>query len=302
MVVTLFVVSLVVFLVIHLIPGGPANAILGQQATEERVNEVRQELNLDEPLHIQYLDYYGGILFEGDFGKSLTTGNEVAPMLVNRITTTLTLAVLGLSFAVLMGVPAGVISGLKQNSTIDEVLTLVSFAGVSTPPFWLAIMLIFVFGLWLGWFPTYGYVSPYDQPIQGLKTLVLPTLSIGVIYAAVIMRFVRTEIIENKREEYITTLRSKGLTNRSIYLQLVRNSLMPAVTIVGLSIGRLLGAAVIIEVVYAIPGSGSALFNAIISRDYPIIQGFVLVIALVYMLMNLATDIVYTYLDPRIEY
>lgn len=302
MVITLFVVSIVVFLISQFMPGGPATALLGMSASEEAITEVRAEMGLNKPIYVQYLNYYSDILLHGDFGNSLISGQPIRPMLVDKISLTFMLAIGGLTMGVLIGIPLGLISGLQRHEMVDDVLTTISFAGVSTPGFWLAVMFIYVFGVWLNWLPTYGYTDVFTDPVAGIKHLILPIVSIGIIYTAVIQRFVRTEVIDNLNQEYTMALKSKGLPPHRVYLQIVKNSLIPAVTIIGLGLGRLLSAALVIEVVYAIPGSGRAIYNAVLQTDIPVIQGFVLIIAIVMMLATLVTDIVYTVLDPRINY
>lgn len=299
---SLFIVSIIILFIVHTIPGGPAQAALGATASQEAIDELNEQLGLNEPLHVQYLDYYSNILLHGDFGNSINTGVPVSELIVNNLSVTFMLAIGGLGFAVMVGIPFGLISGLRRNSTTDEAITTISLIGLSVPSFVWAILFILIFSLKMGLFPTYGYVSIYEDPIAAVHHLILPTISIGLVYSAVILRYVRVEVMENMNEPYITALKSKGLRRNVVYFKLVKNSLIPTVTVVGLTVGSLISAAVIVEIVFAIPGSGRVLYESILNRDYPVLQGIVLVIAVTYMGVNLIVDILYTYLDPRIKY
>ena len=299
---TLFVISVVVVMIVHAIPGGPAQAILGQTASEEGIQEIEEQLGLNEPFHVQYVNYYSDIIFNGDFGESLVSGAEVEELIADNLSVTLMLAFGGLGFAVLIGIPFGLISGIKRNTPVDEFLTTLSFIGLSVPSFVWGIIFILVFSLHLGWLPSYGYIPLTEDFRDGIRHLIMPVICIGIVYSAVILRYVRVEVMENINKPYMVALESKGLPPYEVYFQLIRNSLIPAVTVIGLTVGSLISAAVVVEIVFAIPGSGKVLLNAIINRDYPVLQGFVLVIAVTYMTANLLVDILYTYLDPRIQY
>jgi len=295
--VVLFGVSILTFGLTYLTPGDPAKTILRQQTghppTQEQVEAFRAEHGLDEPLPIQYIDWLTDVL-RGDLGSSYGSGREVTALLASHLPATIELAVAAMVIALAIAVPAGVLSAVHQGEWIDVGSQLAALLGVSLPNFWLGYMLIIVFSLRLGVFPVAG--------IGGVSYLVLPAIALGTGMAAIITRLVRTSMLDVLDEEYVDAARSKGLRERIVvYKHALRNALIPVVTIVGLQLGFVLNGAVVIEIVFQRPGIGSLLVDAVFARDYPIVQGVVLVIALSFVATNLLVDLTYRYLDPRIK-
>jgi len=297
LVLTVFVllgVSLVVFFMIRLIPGDPADLLADQWATEEDIEKLRRDMGLDKQITVQYLLFMDN-LRRGDLGNSVITKVPVAEEIRARLPNTLKLAVIGTMIAVVIGSLAGTIAAVKPYSLFDNVSMILALSGVSTPAFWLGLMLMLFFSVKLGWFPCVGAGTP--------KHLVLPSLTLGLLSAGVIARQSRSSMLQTLQEEYIVTARSKGLHERVVvYRHALKNALIPVVTIVGLQFGRLLGGTVLVESVFSWPGMGRLLVDAIFTRDYPIIQGAVLVFATTFALVNLAVDLLYGALDPRIRY
>jgi len=297
LVLTLFVllgVSLVVFFMIRLIPGDPADLLADQWATEEDIEQLRRDMGLDKPITVQYLIFLDN-LRTGDLGNSVITKVPVAEEIRARLPNTLKLAVIGTFIAVVIGSLAGIIAAVKPYSLFDNVSMVFALSGVSTPAFWLGLMLMLLFSVKLHWFPCVGADTP--------KHLVLPSLTLGLLTAGVIARQSRSSMLETLQEDYIVTARSKGLRERVVVSRhALKNALIPVVTIVGLQFGRLLGGTVLVESVFSWPGMGRLLVDAVFTRDYPIIQGAVLVFATTFALVNLAVDLLYGTLDPRIRY
>ncbi len=297
LVLTVFVllgVSIVVFFIIRLIPGDPAELLADQWATKEDIEQLRRDMGLDKPVTVQYLRFMDRIL-HGDLGNSIITKVPVAEEIAARFPSTLKLAVTGTIIAIVIGTLAGTISAVKPYSVFDNIAMIVALLGVSTPAFWLGLMFILVFSVHLGWFPAMGATTP--------KHLVLPSLTLGLLTAGVIARQSRSSMLQTLQEDYIVTARSKGLLERVVvYRHAVKNALIPVVTIVGLQFGRLLGGTVLVESVFSWPGMGRLLVDAIFTRDYPIIQGAVLIFAMTFALVNLGVDLLYGSIDPRIRY
>lgn len=282
-----------VFLMIHLIPGDPVEHMLGDSARPADRAALRHALGLDAPLRQQFFEYVAG-LGSLDLGRSLVTDRPVADMLAERLPATLELAAAALGLAIALAAPLGVAAARHPGTWRDTSAMGFSLLGVSIPNFWLGPMLILVFSLWLGWTPVSGR--------DGIGSLALPALTLGTSLAAVLSRMVRSSLLEVLGEDYIRTARAKGLAEpRVVWRHGLRNALLPVVTLLGLQLGALLGGAVITETVFSWPGIGSLLVDAIQSRDYPLVQGCVLVISLAYALVNLATDILYAFIDPRVQ-
>jgi peptide/nickel transport system permease protein len=300
--VVLLGVTFVVFLIIHLVPGDPARVILGVQANEQNVAALRERLGLNRPFLVQYLDWLWNAL-HGDFGKSLITGQPVAPQLKQRLPATLQLAVTGLLIGMLIAFPAGIISAVKPGSKIDLVTSVLSQIGVTIPDFWLGIMLVLLFSLTLKWLPPSGY-TPVGQDVGGwLAHLILPAVTAGVISGSIQTRFIRSAMLEVMQQNYVQSARAKGLRERTVVIRhALRNALITIVTVIGLQITALLSAVVVIEVVFAWPGLGRLALEAVLDRDYPLLQGAVFSVAAMLALVNLGTDLLYFLLDPRIEY
>jgi len=287
-------VSLVVFIMSYFTPGDPAVMILGDMATQEDIEMMHKELKLDEPFVVQYVNYVKNIVTKGDFGTSYTTKQPVLDELLARFPNTFKLAGLSVILSVLIGITVGIISATRQYSILDNVATALSFIGVSMPNFWQGMMLIIVFSVWLGWLPPSGFSTPLHW--------ILPAVTIGTSSAAQIMRMTRSSMLEVIRQDYIRTARAKGQSERVvIWRHALKNALIPIITVVGLSFGRLLGGAVLTESIFSIAGIGKLMVDAINLRNYPLVQGGVLFIAIVMSVVNLIVDVLYAYVDPRIR-
>lgn len=301
-VVVLLGVTFAVFLIIHLVPGDPARVILGVQANEQSVAAVRERLGLNRPFLVQYGSWLWGVV-NGDFGRSLITRQPVAPQIMQRLPATLQLAAVALVIGMLIAFPAGIISAIKPGSKTDIITSILSQVGVAIPDFWLGIMLVLLFSLTLRWLPPIGYTPIREDFGDWLAHIILPAATLGVISASIQTRFVRSAMLEVMGENYIRTARAKGLRERAVLIShALRNAMITIVTIIGLQITALLSAVVVVEVVFAWPGLGRLALNAVLDRDYPLLQGTVLTIAALLTLVNLATDLLYFFLDPRIEY
>ncbi len=295
----LFGVTLLVFIALRL-TGDPVQLLLreGNPSTAD-IEALRRALHLDRPLYAQYFSFVGGAV-RGDFGQSLRYKTSAFAEVTSRMPATLTLAVAAYLFAVVVAVPTGILAAVKRGKAADFLSRLVSLVGISFPSFWLGLMLILLFGVRLRWLPVSG---PGEGFVGGLKALAMPATSLGIAYAATLTRLLRSSMLEVLRADYIRTARAKGLRDRTVLLRHgLRNALIPVVTLAGLQIGSLLGGAVIIEVVFSWPGVGRLVVDAINNRDYPIVQAAVTILATALILINLAVDLLYTVLDPRIQY
>ncbi len=300
----LLFVSVVSFVLIFLLPGDPALAVLGDEGArdQQRYQQVRTELGLDQPLPLQYAAWAGRAL-HGDLGTSIRTRVPVIQLMLQRLGPTLQLTLMAIAFAVLVAIPVGILGAVKPNSRMDAAGTLLAMAGASLPNFWLGLLLILAFGLWLHWLPPSGYVAPVEDPIGNLRLMILPTITLGSGIAALVMRQTRSAMLEVLRQDYITTARAKGLTQRLVILKhALKNALIPVATVVGLQTGHLMGGAVITETIFSIPGIGSLAASSIFTRDFPTLQAVVLLMALAVVMANLVTDLAYAWLDPRIRY
>jgi len=287
-------ISLIIFTVVRVIPGDPAYILAGPHATQEQMDQIRAQLGLDKHPVTQYFIFLKH-LFQGDLGTSTRTGLPVIREIMTRFPNTLVLALASILLATVFGVTIGIIAGVKQNSKFDYLSMLVALLGLSMPVFWLGLMLMLLFSIQLGWFPAVGADS--------LKHIVLPAITLGANSTAIIARMTRSSMLEVIRLDYIRTARAKGLAEKVVISRhALKNALIPVVTVIGLQTGTLLGGAVLTEIVFAWPGIGRLLVEAILSRDYPVVQGVVLLIATVFIFVNLIVDILYSYLDPRIRY
>ncbi|MDR7544906.1 MAG: ABC transporter permease [Armatimonadota bacterium] len=301
---TVLGVLLAVFMLIRLVPGDVVTQLIGLEAaiSPKRVEELRRLFGLDRPLPVQFAEYVRTVA-AGDLGKSLRTGRAVGPELARRFPVTVQLAVMGLLVAVAIGLPVGTLAALRRGRFADYLATGFVLLGLSVPSFWLAVLLILLFALRLGWLPPTGYVSPGESVVDNLRHMILPALSLGLILAAASTRIVRSSLLEVLGRHYIRTARAKGLWERAVVLRhALRNALIPVVTVVGLQFGTLLGGTVIIEQIFSLPGIGRYALEGINLRDYPVVQGAVLAIALAFTVMNLFVDLCYGVLDPRIRY
>ena len=287
-------VSILIFLIIRLIPGDPAIAIAGVQATKEYIEQIRKELHLDRSLPVQYGIFVRN-LARGELGNSTLTRRPVAVELRERFPRTIELTLIALLIASIVGITAGIISATKRYSLFDNLSMLVALFGVAAPVFWLALMLQLLFSVHLGWLPSTGRGTYLH--------LILPSMTLGMASAGLIARITRSSMLEVLRQDFITTARSKGLPEKVIiYKHALKNAMIPVVTIMGLQFGILLGGAVLTETVFAWPGVGRLLVDSILARDYPVVQGAVMVLAFSFVLINLVVDLIYAFLDPRISY
>ncbi|KUK27111.1 MAG: Glutathione transport system permease protein GsiC [Acetothermia bacterium 64_32] len=301
MVFILFAVSVLTFLMVHLVPGDPARVMAGIDASQEDIELMRKKLGLDLPLHVQYLRYIGAVL-RGDLGESIRTGRPLAESLLARFPATAELAVISLLIALLIAIPAGVISATKANTVWDYLTMTTAVLGVSMPSFWRGLMLMLLFSLTLRWLPASGRGEPFLS-WEWLRHIILPSLTLGLGAAAMLSRLTRSSLLEVLNQNYVTTARSKGLSERRVVMRhALRNALIPVVTMAGMQFGWLLGGTVVIESVFAWPGIGRLLVHSIFARDFPVIRGGVLLMAASFSLINLAVDLLYGLLDPRIRY
>jgi peptide/nickel transport system permease protein len=298
-------VSIGAFSFIHLLPGDPVIALMGssgQSLTPQQLQISRHDLGLDRPLPVQYVDWAGKAL-TGDLGKSAATHQTITRALRDRFPITLQITLASFLVSLLIALPTGILAAYRRNSVLDRVMTVFALGGVAMPSFWLGILLILVFAVQVHWLPPSGWVSLGQNPGQWLRHLVLPALALGAVQAAVVMRQTRSSLLEVLNEDFVRTARAKGLGERRVVLvHALRNAMLPVVTVAGLQVSRLLGGAVVIETVFALPGFGRYGVDAIFIRDYPVVQAVVLVTAIIVVLTNLLTDLLYGVLDPRIRY
>ena len=303
MVPVLAIVSMLAFGLLYVLPGDPAVAILGENAgSQETYLALRHDLGLDQPIYVQYLGWLGRLL-HGDLGISIRTHEPVGAVLLQRAPVSLYLGSAGLFVGLVLGLSVAIVSALRPGSRIDSLGTVLAMGGVAIPSFWQALVLVYVFGVVLRWLPPSGFTSPFVDPLLSLRMLLLPAFVLGTHSAAVIMRQGRSALMEVLEQDYVTTARSKGLADRSVVARhALKNAMIPIVTVIGLQVGTLVSGAAITETIFAVPGVGRAAVDAIFFRDYPVLQGAVLMLTLAVLVANLATDLAYAYLDPRIRY
>ncbi len=292
-----------VFFMLRMIPGDPVIQMLGPEYTPEAAVALRHKLGLDEPLLTQYMRWITNVA-RGDLGGSIASGETVADAIKAGVPKTASLTLVSFLIAVSIALPAGIVAALQRNKPVDYVASFIAFIGVSMPSFWFGIILILVFAVHLKWLPAIGYAEIADKGFgEWLKRLILPGLAIGAGYAAILMRFVRAGLLEVLSSDYVRTARAKGVREGSVIVRhALRNALIPVVTVAGIQLALLLSGAVVIETVFSIRGLGRILVGAIFDRDYPIVQGVILLISVVFVLANLVVDVLYTFLDPRIRY
>jgi ABC-type dipeptide/oligopeptide/nickel transport system permease component len=294
----MFITLSIIFFSLRILPGDPALAILGEGASEEVLNRLREQMGLNLPVWQQYLQYFGGIL-QGDFGVSISTGRPVSEMIQSIFPHTMLLAIGGLLIGCLIGIPVGIFSAIKQNSAWDNVVRFVAMIGISFPPFFLAILLMIMFSLKIEWFPSMGAGEGFAQ---NLYHLVLPATTLGIILGAILMRFVRASMLEEVNQDYVRTARAKGVPEKLVINKhVLRNSLIPVITVIGLDITALLSGAILTETIYSRPGLGSMAVNAIIARDFPTLQGCLVLFTVLVVLVNLLVDISYSLVNPKIR-
>lgn len=299
----LLLASLGIWAMIYAVPGGPVGVIVGENATPERIEAVTRELGLDRPVLVQYADWLWRAL-NGDLGASVYSREPVLKLIGERLPATLQLAVASTIVALALGIPVAVASALYPNSWLDRVLSGWSALALGVPTFWLGILLILLFAVELRWLPSAsGYVPFWQNPLGALRNVALPALTLGIYVSGILARFLRASLVSELGSDYVRTARSKGLRERQVVgSHVMRNALLPFVTIVGLMMANFIGGAVVTEAVFNYPGLGRLLITAIGNRDYPLIQGCILIILVIYMAINLGVDILYAYIDPRIEY
>ncbi|BCJ85518.1 ABC transporter permease [Effusibacillus dendaii] len=296
------VTTLVVFSLILLIPGNPALALLGENATEEKIAQLNHQLGLDQPIYVQYADWLVRAL-HGDLGRSLFTGEIVSSAIGTRVGVTLQLVVFAMLIAILVGMFFAIISVIRPNSWLDYIARLIAMLGTAVPNFWLAMLLVFLFSVKMKWLPATGFVSITENPGKFLENAVMPAISLGAFGAAQITRQLRSSLLEVLDADYIRTAYAKGLGLWGvIWKHGLRNSFVPVVTTIGLLFGSLLGATVVVETLFAIPGMGQLAVSSILQRDFPMLQGVVLVMVILVLAINFITDVIYAIVDPRIEY
>ncbi|GAB5374811.1 MAG: ABC transporter permease [Acuticoccus sp.] len=299
----LLIASIGIFAMIYAVPGGPVGIILGENANQEQIDALVRELGLDRSIVVQYFDWLGNAL-TGDLGVSLHSREPVLKLIGERLPATLQLAALATIVAVVIGIPVAVASALYPGSWIDRVLGGWSALALGVPTFWLGILLILLFAVELRWLPSASrYVPFWEDPIAALRNLIMPALTLGVYVSGVLARFLRASLVSQLGADYVRTARAKGLPRgRIVRVHVMRNALLPFITIIGLMMATFIGGAVVTEAVFTYPGLGRMLIQAISTRDYPLIQGCIVVMLVIYVAINLTVDVLYAYVDPRIEY
>lgn len=302
MIPVLLIVAVVIFSLIHITPGDPAAVMAGEDATVAQVEEMRERLGLNEPLHLQFIEWFANAL-RLDFGESIFLRQPVTEAILERVQPTVALTVYSLTLAVLIAIPSGVLAAVRRNSLIDRLLMVMSISGAAVPSFFFGIMLILLFAVILGWLPSGGYVNIEDDPVQHFKLMILPTIALGFSAAGLLARMVRSTMLDVLNEDYVRTAYAKGLPNRHVVLgHALRNALIPAMTVLGVAFAGLLGGSVVIETVFNLPGMGRLVVQSIGRRDFPVIQGVVLITAVIQVLAMLLVDVLYVYVDPRVRY
>lgn len=298
---TIFILSLIVFSLQHLLPGDPALVLAGEDTSAETLAEIRQQYGLDQPIWVQYIHWVGGVL-QGDLGESMRHQRPVLDLIVQKFPVTLQMSVMGIIIALVFGILGGVISAFKRDTAVDYAINVVSLAGISVPNFWLGILMILFFSIHLGWLPASGYVSLTKDWQQSLATTIMPAIVLGTAISGIIMRHTRSAMLLALDSDYVRTARAKGLSETSvIFKHAMRNALTPIITIGALEFGALLSGAVLTEQIFTIPGFGKLIVDAVFTRDYPVVQGVVLVTALFYILLNLLADIGYMIANPKLR-
>jgi peptide/nickel transport system permease protein len=295
-------ISVIVFFLIRLVPGDVVDYLYGLYMSSERMEEIRALWGLDRPFVVQYLDWLWRVL-QLDFGRSLVSGRAIAEEIFDRLPVTLHLSFVAALWSIALGVTLGMVAARFPNGKIDGIVTSLGMLGLATPHFWLATLLVLVFAVYLGMFPSIGYVSLFEDPIANTISLVLPALALGTTMAAALMRMTRSAMLDVLSHDYIRTARAKGVAERGVFSKhALRNAFIPVLTLIGTETGKLLGGSLIIEQIFAVPGMGQYAVEAVLSRDYPALQATMLVIASSYVIINTLADIGYGLIDPRVRY
>ena len=298
---TLFFVSVIIFGLQQLLPGDPAQAMAGEEQNPEVLAQIRAQYRLDQPIYVQYVYWVGGVL-SGNLGESMRLKEPVLTLVAQKFPVTLQLALMAIVISLGIGVPAGIISAVRKNTKLDYFVNVLALTGISTPNFWLGIMMIFFFSVYLGWLPASGYVSPFEDFWQSIRTTIMPAFVLGNSFAAVLMRHTRSAMLQAMTSDYVRTARAKGLAERVVVLKhAMRNALTPVITLGALELGTLLSGAVLTEQVFSIPGFGKLIVDSVFNRDYAVVQGVTLITATTYILLNLAADIAYVLVNPRLR-
>ena len=298
---TLVFVSMLIFSLQQLLPGDPALVLAGEDPSPEAIAHIRAKLHLDDPLPVRYGYWIAGVL-QGDLGESARTHQPVLELILQKLPVTIELALLALLIALVISIPAGIVSAVYKGSAVDTGATVFALTGLSTPNFWLGIMLILLFSVELGWLPASGYVSPFENLRANLAAMIMPAFVLGNAIAASLMRHMRSSMLQELSADYVRTARAKGLSERVVVLKhALRNALTPVITLGALELGTLLSGAVLTEQVFTIPGFGNLIIDAVFNRDYAVVQGVVLVTATTYIMLNLFADMAYFMLNPRLR-
>ncbi|HEY4172692.1 MAG TPA: ABC transporter permease [Rhodopila sp.] len=298
----LLIVSLITFAMIHLIPGDPAAAIAGMSATPEQIVNIRRDLGLDQPLLTQLADWYVNLL-HGDLGRSLLLGQPVVQATMLRLPVTLALSAYALVLTLLIGLVSGILAALRQNTWVDQAAMVFAMLGISLPSFYLGLLMIIVLGVDLRWLPTGGYIAFTDDPLGWLATSTMPAISLALLLAGLLARITRSTMLEVLRQDFIRTARAKGLPNRTVVMKhALANALIPITTVLGIIVSLLISGSVVVETLFSIPGIGQLLTQAVLNRDYPMVQGGLLITTALLVLINIGVDVCYALLDPRVRY
>jgi len=302
MLAVLAIVAVLVFVLTRAASGDPISVLLGEQATAEDIARVKKDYGLDKPLPVQF-GYWLREVVQGNLGQSIFLQRPVTQALWERAEPTTLLALMALTIAAGIGIPCGIVSAVYRGRAVDQLFTGVAMLGASVPSFWLGIVLMQIFAVSLGWFPVSGYGAPEAPLLERLHALMLPAVVLGTLNSALIIRFTRASMLDVLGEDYVRTARSKGLPERSVVLKhALRNALVPIVTVLGLTVALLIGGAVVTETVFGLPGVGNLVVSAVLRRDYPVIQGALLVVAAIYVLINFSIDLLYAVVDPRVKF
>jgi len=301
-IVVLLLVSIISFTIMQLVPGDPAVVMAGLAATNDQIQAIREQFGLDQPFHVQLLRWYAGIAV-GNMGESITLGRSVTQALMERLPATIALASVAFVMTVVLGMGSGIIAAVRQNTWVDQAIMGVAVIGVSVPSFWLGLIFIIVFAVMFDWLPAGGYVTFAESPRQWLTSLLLPALSLALLQIGLLARITRSAMVETLRQDFIRTARSKGLpTWMVVGKHALKNVMVMVITVIGIIFSLMLSGSVVIETVFSIPGLGRLMASAILTRDYPLIQGGLLITAAMFVIINLIVDVLYAWVDPRIRY
>jgi peptide/nickel transport system permease protein len=298
----LFLVSLLTFGLMHFIPGDPAVAIAGLSATPEQIIQLRHDLGLDQPFFTQLYRWYAG-LFEGNLGRSLLMGQPVLSVMLFRLPVTIALSAYALVITLVLGLLSGIVAALRQNTVVDQAAMVFAMIGISMPNFWLGLLMIFIIAVKFGWLPTGGYIAFSDDPVGWLRTSTMPAISLALLQVGLLARITRSTMLEVLRQDYIRTARAKGLPRRLVvFKHALTNALIPITTVIGIVVSLLISGSVVTESLFSIPGVGQLLTQAVLNRDYPLVQGGLLLVTALLVLVNVLVDVSYAVLDPRVRY